>query len=166
MSKDDYYDDNQWYLESELDAFKTESRQTCAKMRMNGPENVVDLTSEEIESDNDDCLRGLEARMSRERQMNRTLAIRAILSAQHRFRDPEVLALAARRCTAWAKEIARNTAIRDYYQAYFPDQVEASKPPAMPSAICPLVFLRKRLQEKDEDVDRRVRSCNGSVVAR
>lgn len=156
-----------WYLDTELDAFKTESRATCARLRLNGPENVVDLTSDEtVEKVDEECLRGLEGRMSPDRQINRTLAIRAILAAQHRFRDPELLAVAARRCTAWAREIARNTAILDYYQVYLPDQAAASQPPALPSALCPLAFLRKRLQDKDEGVDRRVRPCNGPVVAR
>jgi len=177
LSLEDYC--KQWYLESELEAFKTESRHTCAKLRKNVPEhNVVDLsnvhstktTTEKQQrtnvDDDDDCLRGLEARMSRDRQVNRTLAIRAILAAQHRFRDPELLAVAARRCTAWAREIARNTAILDYYQVYLPDQAAASQPPALPSALCPLAFLRKRLHEKDESVERRVRPCNGPVVAR
>jgi hypothetical protein len=95
-----------WYHPADLVGFKNEARDLSRRIRKNSlPEK--------------ECSRGLEHRISVERQKNKYLAIRAILKAQDRH-HPEQLARIASRCTAWAKEVALLAGYQDYYHAYNP----------------------------------------------
>jgi hypothetical protein len=123
-----------------------ESESLCEKIR----KNRVKLCN--MDNNNDDdfcCLRGFELLLSRERRRNQTLAIRTILASQQNSQgSPEQLAAAARRCTAWAREMARNTAVVDYYRVYMPE-AGAFMQPALPLVLSPLAFLKQRIQEKE-----------------
>jgi len=71
----------------------------------------------------DECVRGLEQRVSLERQRNKCLTVRCILRAQQRYAgQPEQLAMVAAKCTAWAQQMAHIAAQQDYQHAYEDDE--------------------------------------------
>lgn len=141
-----------WYQQNDLVAFKNEAREISRSLRRNS-----DSTSR-IEAS-----RGLEHRISMDRQKNKYLAIRAILKAQDSCQSPQELAQVASKCTAWAKEVALLTGHADYYEAYNPHL--AHLVPTTPSMPQPLLLQRKRPQvividdggSSSEDEARRVR---------
>lgn len=118
-----------WYHPTELVGFKIEAREISRRIRTNNPLD-------------DECSRGLEHRISMDRQKNKYLAIRAILKAQDRH-SPQDLATIASRCTAWAKEVALLTGHSDYYRCYNPEL--AHLVPTTPTMSQPL--HRKRAVE-------------------
>ena len=123
-----------WYHQDDLIGFKNEARNLSRKIRTNS------LGDKE-------CDRGLEHRISIERQKNKCLAIRAILKAQDRH-HPEQLARIASRCTAWAKEVALLAGHQDYYQAYNPGL--AHLVPTTPQMQQPILTARLERKRQPE----------------
>lgn len=113
-----------WYQRTDLNKFKKEARFLSRRLRscdavMEQPllDTRLDVA---MEAAGNECARGLEHRISMERQKNKYLAMRAIIKAQQRYQTPEQLAVVASKCTAWAKEVALCTGYQDFYQAYNP----------------------------------------------
>jgi len=103
-----------WYDVTDLDNFKTAARNLCRRVRGHH-DDANDYSPE-------DCVRGLEQRISLERQRNKCLTVRCILKAQRRYAGrPDQLALIAAKCTAWAQQVAQHVAQLDYQHAYFDD---------------------------------------------
>lgn len=130
-----------WYHQSDLNQFKTEARELCRRIRDLDEDRqpLMDVARGDIGCD--DCTRGLEHRVSIERQKNKFLAMRAVLKAQARYNKPEQLALVASKCTAWAKEIALCTGYQDFYCAYNPALLHLV--PETPSVKFPLSSRKK-----------------------
>ena len=112
-----------WYKPSDLNQFKSDARDICRRLRDEGMVGDILLDVELSNSNCADCTRGLEHRVSVERQKNKYITMRAILKAQQRYSKPEQLAHVAIKCTAWAKEVALVTGYQDFYQAYNPSLV-------------------------------------------
>mmetsp|Transcript_11317 Transcript_11317/g.12632 ORF Transcript_11317/g.12632 Transcript_11317/m.12632 type:complete len:235 (-) Transcript_11317:104-808(-) len=115
-----------WYQHSELVQFKDAARNLCRQIRRSEIvedqpllDTRIDLA---LETENS-CARGLESRISMERQRNKFLATRAIVRSQERSVNPDQLAALASKCTAWAKEVALCTGYQDFYQVYNPTMV-------------------------------------------
>lgn len=120
-----------WYHPQDLQAFKVEARQVARRIRT---------------SHSSECARGLEHRISMERQKNKYLAIRAILKAQDQCCTPAELATVASRCSAWAQEVALLTGHTDYYMAYNPDL--AHLVPTTPTTEHSLVGMMEQHQQR------------------
>ena len=95
--------------------------------------------NDKIEND-EQYTRGLEHRILEERQRNKCLVLKAILKAQHKYRDPDILAIISVKCTAWAKEVALCTGYKDFYRAYNPSMLHLVPQPQ--TAIFPLVLKK------------------------
>ncbi len=109
MSQDERQ--NAWYDASDLNNFKTEARSLCRQLRENA--NLYHVQ---------ECVRGLEQRVSLERQRNKCLTVRCILKAQLRYPGrPDQLAMIATKCTAWAQQVAQQAAQQDYQEVYHYD---------------------------------------------
>jgi hypothetical protein len=141
-----------WYPADELLGFKTEARETCRKMRhptddMTEPEQSV-LVEEEID-ENEDSLRGLEHRISLERQKNKYVSIQVVLKAQERFPDdPDRLARIASRITEWAKDVALQSARRDFAVVYDPSSVNKVPATTVSFPQIPLHDTKKRHRDQ------------------
>ena len=140
-----------WYQQCDVTDFKNHARELCRTIREcdttfdhpmldAGVDLALGLSSE--------CARGLEHRISTERQKNKFLAMRAIIKAQQRYKTPEQLAVVASKCSAWAKEVALCTGYQDFYQVYNPGM--AHLVPSTPLVKFPLLS-RKRLESSSDD---------------
>ena len=138
-----------WYPTSDLDAFKAEARLLSRKLR------VEPRTCTKGSSD----ARGLEQRVSLERQRNKIMALRCILKAHQKFADSEHVAIAARKCTAWAREVALVEGSRDFCEAYYP--ALTSLVPGVVSTSSDFPFgikvVKKRSSVSSQEADRCVR---------
>lgn len=128
-----------WYQWNELDAFRNDARELCREMRYR--DTLVSYTvdsSTNSSSDSDSSAssssttarlptmarssltRGLEQRSCDERQRRKYLATRFVLKiAPKLYRtDPEKLAEVSQKCNAWATELAKEEAARDYARVY------------------------------------------------
>lgn len=139
-----------WYQQTDLNRFKEDARDLCRQIRncdavIEQPllDTRLDVA---LEAAGNECARGLEHRISMERQKNKYLAMRAIIKAQQRYETSEQLAVVASKCTAWAKEVALCTGYQDFYQAYNPGLVHLV--PSTPTVKFPLLS-RKRTTEAD-----------------
>ena len=101
-----------FYQSSDLVGFRTCARDLSRQLRRN---NAILPGNEE-----DRCTRGLEQRISVERQKNKFLAKFVILKAQHRGRNSDEVAVLAQRCSTWATHVALLEGTKDYYSAYRP----------------------------------------------
>ena len=103
-----------WYQPQELDDFRNEARSLCREIRdqQTGGSNAAEM--------GDFPNRGLEHRVCIKRQRNKAIAVRCIIKAQDRNRDPSFIAMIAEKCTLWAKEVAAVEASRDYCIVYCP----------------------------------------------
>ena len=128
-----------WYSRDDLLAFKNEARDISRRIRFT-PES-----SEAAEE-----FRGLEHRISFERQQRKYLAIRAIIKAQSSH--PEHLPMIASRSSALAKEIALRVGHRDFYQAYQPELAHLV-PITLPKTHPESSSTRKRERTVVIDVD-------------
>jgi hypothetical protein len=138
--------DAAWYPTNDLDAFKTEARLLSRKLRVE-PSTCTKGSSH---------TRGLEQRVSLERQRNKIMALRCILKAHQQFTDSERVAIAARKCTAWAREVALVEGSRDFCEAYYP--ALTSLVPGVVSTSSDFPFrVKKRSSESSQDADRCVR---------
>jgi len=110
-----------WYQNNELIIIKNEVRTLCRKIHNNKNQTVPIIDATTIKS-NDTILdiRGLEQRLCKNRQKNKSLAIWGILQAQKRNNDSEFIAMIAQKCTVFAKELAITQAKRDYCEVYDP----------------------------------------------
>lgn len=138
-----------WYHPQDLLAFKMEARQVARRIRT---------------SRSSECARGLEHRISMERQKNKYLAIRAILKAQDQCSSPAELATIASHCSAWAQEVALLAGHADYYKAYNPElaHLVPTTPTLQHSLVGMMEQQRKRAVEvividEDEQQARRTR---------
>lgn len=140
-----------WYHPQDLLGFKVEAREVARRIRT---------------SRSSECARGLEHRISMERQKNKYLAIRAILKAQDQCCSPAELATVASRCSAWAQEVALLAGHADYYMAYNPELAHlVPKTPTMQHSLVGMIehhHQRKRAVEvividDDEPQARRTR---------
>jgi hypothetical protein len=138
--------DAAWYPRNDLDAFKTEARLLSRKLRAE-PSICNEASSH---------TRGLEHRVSLERQRNKIMTLRCILKAHQKFADPEHVAIAARKCTAWAREVALVEGSRDFCEAYYPDLT--SLVPGVVSTSSDFPFgLKKRSGDASQQTYRCVR---------
>ena len=98
-----------WYKDDEIEAFKETARDLCSEIRLG-------LNTEER------IVRGLELRLSQDRQRRKYLIIHAILRAQRRY-QPKQLSNICRKCSAWSKVVATIEAQRDYCELYEPERL-------------------------------------------
>jgi len=98
-----------------------------------------------------DKSRGLEYRICLDRQKHKVLALKCILKAQAQFqRRPDTLAQVARKCTAWATEVALTVASRDFCEAYKPHLLHLIPGIQTPCVSgFPLPFKKKRKANND-----------------
>lgn len=108
-----------WYSQNEIDAMRTEARDLCRFLRGNASQALDDQT------------RGLELRISLERQCRKQLTVQGVVEAQRRCADPAFLACIAQRCSALPKELALAQAQRDYCTVYKPSFHDMIQLPAM-----------------------------------
>ena len=125
-----------WYQLNELDAFRNDARAICREMRYRDTlVRFADNSQSSSDSDSSSSsatktrlpsmarsslTRGLEQRSCDERQRRKYLANRFILRiAPKLYRaDPDKLAEVSQKCNAWATELAREEAARDYARVY------------------------------------------------
>ena len=140
-----------WYESDELETFKNEARTLCRARRCpNSP-------PQQPESDSFSS-RGLEARSSLKRQRSKGLALRCVLKAQARSRDPDFIARISQQCTQWASEVALVEGSKDFFQIYRPHMVALLPETAdeLPQHPLPITAAAKRKTVKpivsdDED---------------
>lgn len=133
-----------WYNHAELNEFKNEAKSLSRKLlqERNQQSNQT--------ADDNRCTRGLEHRISEERQRKKCLVMKAILKAQRRFKNnPEKLALIAVKCTAWAREVALCTGYRDFYLAYKPSMLHLV--PKVPRVEFPMISKKRSSSSSDEE---------------
>lgn len=104
-----------WYLQNELNLFRSQARDMCRLMRTFTHRNLCTLSWDNPESKCD--TRGLEQRSCFERQRRKFMTNRFILKASHVL-SADRLADLSRNVTAWAVDIAVQEAIRDFHRAY------------------------------------------------
>jgi hypothetical protein len=148
-----------WYQNNELENFKDNARDLCRQIRncdLVEEQPMLDPRLDVVLETEDQCARGLEHRISMERQKNKYLTGRAIIKAQKRYTDPEQLAVVASKCTAWAKEVALCTGYQDFYQAYNP--ALAQLVPQRPTTNFPLLSRKRSPASNDSSSDEEVPS--------
>jgi hypothetical protein len=103
-----------WYSPSDIESMRTEARDLCRFLRVNPQACPEEHT------------RGLELRISLERQCRKQLTVQGVVEAQRRCTDPAFLASLAQRCSMVPTEVAIAQAQRDYCNVY----LNISGPPA------------------------------------
>lgn len=153
---------NTWYQVQELNCFKAEIRTVCNRIRNEQHSRDIAETSSTTKSESSDNIvtRGLEQRICKNRQRNKTLAIWGILKAQERNKHPEFIAKIARKCSFTAKELAIAEAARDFCEVYSPEKVEWLSPQieSMQSNPFPVKLKRKNSFESDSGRNARLRA--------
>jgi hypothetical protein len=135
-----------WYQQSDLNQFKNEAKGECRRIRDDLLDRDILLDFELAHcSHMIECTRGLEHRVSIERQKNKYLSIRAIIKAQQRYSKPEQLAHVSLKCTAWSKELALVTGSQDFYQAYNPSLAQLV--PFTPTVKFPMISKKRAESE-------------------
>lgn len=142
ISVEDYT--NIWYFAQELESFKNDVRMACQTMRDDGLASGNSAASIIYNSDNF-TTRGLEQRMCKNRQRNKVLSIWGTLKAQQRNKDPEFIAMIARKCSFTAAQLAYMEAARDYCEIYNPGEIESlsAQIEAFASQAFPIKLKRK-----------------------
>ena len=150
--------DRVWYTSNELIVIRNEVRALSRKIRKNhhphhqhgGVLRTIhtSATNNMTTPFNDNCTmiatRGLELRLCKNRQLNKSLAIWGTLEAQNRNNDPQFIAMISQKCTVAAKELAIAEAVRDYCELYNPDAIPLLLPNIEASALCPFPVELKR----------------------
>ncbi len=113
---------NIWYFAHELESFKNDVRMACQTMRDDGIVSGNSAAST-IYNSNNFTIRGLEQRMCKNRQRNKALSVWGTLKAQQRNRDPEFIAMIAKKCSFTAAQLAYMEAARDYCEIYNPGEI-------------------------------------------
>eukprot|EP00934_Nitzschia_sp_Nitz4_P001251 Nitzschia sp. Nitz4//scaffold197_size40390//792//1646//NITZ4_007509-RA/size40390-processed-gene-0.0-mRNA-1//1//CDS//3329540460//1251//frame0 len=150
-----------WYPTSDLDDFKTEARNICRKLRVESTPTtqVMDepmshpcgIPSSPNTANGDppsarhsppptlieSHTRGLEHRVCLNRQRQKHLAIRCTLKAQKRSSCPDFIASISERCTQWAKVMAHEEGVRDFCEAYCPQNISQMPPKVLVNQKCP-----------------------------
>ena len=102
-----------WYSEEDVETCRGEVREMIEKLKEGrGLIQEADI-------------RGLELRLSPNRQRRKYMIVHAILRAQRRYADPNKLSNIARKCTVWSKTVAAIVAQRDYCSLYHPERVSS-----------------------------------------
>ena len=99
-----------WFTEQEIESFKVEARALCERIKLG-----IVTANEETNS-----TRGLELRLSSDRQRRKFMILQAIIKAQKRYKEPKQLCNIARKCSVWSKAVAAIVAQRDYCDLYDP----------------------------------------------
>merc|ERR1712176_1688545 len=131
----------------ELDVFKSSVRSACQEIRDNGLPSSNTAASTIY-----NCARfptrGLEQRICKNRQRNKALSIWGTLKAQQRSKDPEFIAMIARKCSFTSTQLAYMEACRDYCEIYNPEasaslttQIEAFSSQSFP------IKLKRKLNQ-------------------
>lgn len=117
-----------WHVDADIEGFKANARQLVERQN--------------IGTHQEENLRGLELRLSQERQARKYMILQAILRAQKRCKDPKQLSSIARKCSVWSKTAAIIEAHRDFCSIYDPARISAiSSIPSMDEY--PLPFKSK-----------------------
>lgn len=108
-----------WYSEEDVEICKGKAREISEGIKQG---RVVVQEAD---------VRGLELRLSPNRQRRKYMIVHAILKAQKRYTDPKQLSNIARKCTVWSKTVAAIVAQHDYCSLYHPERMSsiASLPP-------------------------------------
>mmetsp|Transcript_9230 Transcript_9230/g.14310 ORF Transcript_9230/g.14310 Transcript_9230/m.14310 type:complete len:211 (-) Transcript_9230:2-634(-) len=97
-----------WYTKVDLDQFKEKARIASRRIRRDLP----------LKEDSD-CTRGLEQRVSLQRQKSRWITIKAVLEAQRRFgKGMDTLSAISKQCSRRAIHQAHVTGKQDFCDAY------------------------------------------------
>jgi len=115
---------NTWYRAHELDFFKFTVRSACQEIRDNGLPSS-NTAAPTMYNTARFPTRGLEQRICKNRQRNKALSIWGTLKAQQRSKDPEFIAMIARRCSFTASQLAYMEAARDFCEIYNPLEVDS-----------------------------------------
>lgn len=118
--------DRVWYQQDDLNQFRNDCKDLYRKIRSSElivDQPVLNLQADAALASENETARGLEHKVSIERQRNKFLAMRAIVKAQERYNSAEQLAVVASKCTAWSKEVALCTGYQDFYMVYNPELV-------------------------------------------
>jgi len=131
---------NMWYFAHELESFKNDVRMACQTMRDSG-----NSAASSIYNSDNFTTRGLEQRMCKNRQRNKALSVWGTLKAQQRNRDPEFIAMIARKCSFTAAQLAYMEAARDYCEVYNPGETASlsAQIEAFASQAFPIKLKRK-----------------------
>ena len=95
-----------WYSPSDIDGMRTEVRDLCRFLRVNPQACPEEHT------------RGLELRISLERQCRKQLTVQGVVEAQRRCTDPAYIACLAQRCSIVPRDLALAQGQRDYSTVY------------------------------------------------
>lgn len=98
-----------WHEDIEIEGFKTQTRALCEELK-----------AKQVRGES---TRGLELRLSQDRQFRKYMVLQAILRAQKRFKDPMQLSTIARKCSAWSNAVAAIEAQRDFCSVYDPSRM-------------------------------------------
>jgi len=138
---------NLWYFANELNEFKSEIRDACQRIREDRLENDNSVVLTNYDAP-DFLTRGLEGRICKNRQRNKALAVWGTLKAQQRNKDPEFIAMIARKCSSTSTQLAYMEACRDYCEIYNPEasaslttQIEAFSSQSFP------IKLKRKLNQ-------------------
>jgi hypothetical protein len=110
-----------WYSQADIESMRSEARDLCRFVRVNPQVYPPEHT------------RGLELRISLERQCRKQLTVQGVVEAQRRCADPCMLASLAQRCSMVPRELALAQAQHDFCTVYAAaNQVNSSQPAAAP----------------------------------
>ena len=107
-----------WYSPSDIEGMRSEARDLCRFLRVNPQACPEEHT------------RGLELRISLERQCRKQLTVQGVVEAQRRCTDPAYLACLAQRCSIVPRDLALAQGQRDYSNVYSVVDVNGSPSPA------------------------------------
>jgi hypothetical protein len=110
-----------WYNKNDIKEFRREA-QCLSKRLRDDPQSCVG-----------EHTRGLELRMSLQRQDHKQMVVKRIMEAQEEASTPEELAQIAQRLSVRSTKLALAQAHKDYYAAYHPNL--SSVLPAMPALL-------------------------------
>lgn len=95
-----------WYSPSDIDGMRSEVRDLCRFLRVNPQACAEEHT------------RGLELRISLERQCRKQLTVQGVVEAQRRCQDPTYLASLSQRCSMVPRDLALQQGRQDYSNIY------------------------------------------------
>jgi hypothetical protein len=130
-----------WYSQADIESMRSEARDLCRFVRVNPQAYPPEHT------------RGLELRISLERQCRKQLTVQGVVEAQRRCADPCMLASLAQRCSMVPRELALAQAQQDFcfvYATNNEDNVinstqQRATATAAPAA-CPMQFPADNIQ--------------------
>ena len=136
-----------WYAKADLKNMRRTAHDLANKSRL----------SEEPQDDSEDeTLRGLEARMSPERQHVKSYVVRRVLEAQEDDCDASEMAEISLKLSTVSRETAKYQAEKDYLEVFRPNSTSSSALPQLP-AVLDCRRKRSLLVEQQGITGRRVR---------